>query len=652
MGWFTYRLAAALAVASICSGILRGQVPGPTSGEITVQLIQGLDSATNPRAMSQGRVTKSTSPAVPVGSTAMVGLASDPVNGGYTVKLLRLAINGQITPAASSDVVLAPDFFNKAQERMRAKGQPEDAVTGTRVFLPARMIIRLTLTTPTAETTNTVRPRRPEPQASENQPPTQPKGWVVEKLPEIGNPGQDVVQQAALLTGQTIMNGRTSGAYLVMHCDFPTTAYPGLLPLETILGGTNEMFDVPGAPGSFVDISDFTSSQLGDSKPIEVNANAQNRSNGARVRFFFEAQDMSRIVDAAGTTLKLSVGSGSSPTPTAVAVFVLPQDNSPVKQMMNSCLQKSSTDAEALQSKIVASCPVPKDGKILDSVALQYADGGKQIKGDMDEEDFGGVWKLPPPAKGHPARKVSMTCSYRDFGTSEGTPVTDKSSISIPETARSCEFVVHKNTLLNSGVCLSTAPLSAGVAGMQSQTPNQNAQVQPLRAQSGPSTDGGLPPGPIGPVNRLNVRGISVRMGRGQILAAAKAARMLVNSSSPQQIQLIDPTVKAPSGTAAYGLILNINFQNDVAVSVQIGEQGGAQGAAFEDICKKWGKPPHLPRGYDNELGTGDKATWGDRTSIYAEYNPSLYSYGGQTVTIYDAVALAPHPQVRKKVPM
>jgi len=109
------------------------------------------------------------------------------------------------------------------------------------------MTIRLTLTTQTAEAANPARPRRPEPQASENQPLAQPKGWVVEKLPEIGNSGDDVVQQTALLTGQTIMNGRTSGAYLVMHCDFPTTAYPGLMPLETILGGTNEMFDVYSA---------------------------------------------------------------------------------------------------------------------------------------------------------------------------------------------------------------------------------------------------------------------------------------------------------------------------------------------------------------------------------------------------------------------
>ena len=37
---------------------------------------------------------------------------------------------------------------------------------------------------------------------------------------------------------------------------------------------------------------------------------------------------------------------------------------------------------------------------------------------------------------------------------------------------------------------------------------------------------------------------------------------------------------------------------------------------------------------------------------MYAEYNPSLYGYGGRTVTIYDAVALAPHSEVRKGIAM
>ena len=95
------------------------------------------------------------------------------------------------------------------------------------------------------------------------EPPPPPKDWKIDKLPEIGNSGQDIVQTAAILEGQSTVGGKTGGAYLVMHCGFPTPYYPDLLPLETILAGTDEMFTAPGAPGMFVDISDFASSQIG-----------------------------------------------------------------------------------------------------------------------------------------------------------------------------------------------------------------------------------------------------------------------------------------------------------------------------------------------------------------------------------------------------
>ena len=124
------------------------QVSPATSGEITVKLTQGLDSAADPAGISQGRVTKSTNPALPVGTTVSMGVVADSGSGGYVVKLTELGIDGKTLPANSSDVVAAPDFFNKALERTRAPGQPQDAVSGSRVFLPRNMIVRFTLAEP------------------------------------------------------------------------------------------------------------------------------------------------------------------------------------------------------------------------------------------------------------------------------------------------------------------------------------------------------------------------------------------------------------------------------------------------------------------------------------------------------------------------
>jgi hypothetical protein len=130
--------------------------------------------------------------------------------------------------------------------------------------------------------------------------------------------------------------------------------------------------------------------------------------------------------------------------------------------------------------------------------------------------------------------------------------------------------------------------------------------------------------------------------------------RVLINS--PVQVKLADPTasrkpVGNDSGTGGYGLVVVINFKDDHAVNVMISEQGARNGEVFADLCKKWGKPPYLPYDYASELGTGNKATWGDKKDIYAEYDPSRYSFNGQSVTIFDAKAF-PKAPARKRVRM
>jgi hypothetical protein len=49
------RLLLMLACVFVTSATVFAQSPGPSSGEITVQLIQRLDSAANPRGVSEGR---------------------------------------------------------------------------------------------------------------------------------------------------------------------------------------------------------------------------------------------------------------------------------------------------------------------------------------------------------------------------------------------------------------------------------------------------------------------------------------------------------------------------------------------------------------------------------------------------------------------
>jgi hypothetical protein len=130
---------------AFAASIASAQTPGPSSGEITVQLTQGMDSATNPRGMSQGVVTKSSNPDIPVRTPVVAGLGSDPVNGGYTAKLVALIISGRTYPAASSAVILVPDLVSKLPSFLTGKNQIKPVASGSHVFLPEKTFVQFTL---------------------------------------------------------------------------------------------------------------------------------------------------------------------------------------------------------------------------------------------------------------------------------------------------------------------------------------------------------------------------------------------------------------------------------------------------------------------------------------------------------------------------
>lgn len=428
------------------AGVVTAQIAGPTSGELTVQLVQGLDSATDPKGMSQGTVMKSTNKAIRYGSPVIVGLASDPINGGYTAKLLSITINGQTLRAASVKVgpgISLPGFMTKASK---------ESYSGTHVFLPEKTWVKFTLTEPAPEAVTpsvTTAPAAPE-----------PKVWKLMQVDEIKSPGNVIKQTGAMLQGTASSGGHTSSAFLVMHCDFPTSDYPKLLPMEVILSpALGSQFPIPGVP---VDVSEGATSQLGDAVPIGVNANGQDWTSGTRIRVFYELPDMKDIIAAAGQNLQLSMQTQAS--------FALPADNGPIKQLMQACIQRSEADAAAQQAQLLASCPT-KPGEVLHDVSVTYVGTGKEVKNSTTETGEETNWQIPGPAKGQTPRKTAMTCTY-DKGDAAGT--TEKLVVSLPSTARSCDFVLHQNTARNAASCVGAAPKQTEVAAVQ---PGVNALV-------------------------------------------------------------------------------------------------------------------------------------------------------------------------------
>jgi hypothetical protein len=505
----------------------------------------------------------------------------------------------------------------------------------------------------------------PPPQAKPAGPPPQP-AWRSQPFSDAAarSSGAEV-----RLSGTAEAGSFTSAGQLVLRCE--SRVYdtgPATSVRATIEVGPRLVdFDTSAMDGPAAENDGFGRSQLIGQPEITLDTVYLGKSDSGNPMFQleYEWKGLKQIVDTSKAILTASVMAPENKGHTLRARFALPADTAPANQTMSACFQKFAAAEEAIKARTVASCPV-KTGDILDMVTVKYADTGKPVKGEPDEMDNGASWTLPQPAKGHAARKIVMICQYNkagDAGTQGNGP--DKETVPIPATARSCDFSPNASASRSSATCLSAAltnaaaaPASPSAVASAAAMVQTSAQAQRTSADA-PSAAAGasLPSGPIAPVNKLNVRGISVRMGRNQILAAAKAANMRVIENVPSQLKLIDATASGrptgdDSGSGGSGLILLINLANDAATSVMISEQGDNQGHVFDDLCKKWGKPSHLPSGYDSQLGTGDPAAWGDKKDVYASYNPNMYGFGGQHVTIYDAVALTPHVPTRKSVPM
>lgn len=410
-----------------CTQLMLGQAAGPTTGEITVQLVQGIDSSVNPQGKSEGRVTKSTNPAVPVGSTALLGLKSDPINGGYTVQLMFLGIRGAVVPAASSAVALAPDIFNKMLEKTRAPGQPQDAVTGTRVFLPQKMTVRLTLVEPPAQLAS----RQQAPAGTQagttvsNRQPAPKPAWRM--LPSDASNPNEMVHTAAL-AGVAEANGKRGPAALTVGCtsghyEKPTDIYARLhvnLRVQTSMttfmskpGYGEFSCEGDGATGSFSVYTDMA----GHTVPARSACFDGQKSGNpvAPIEFGLGYEDaiVDQIAGSRGGELLVRFRETAISPDDLVARFPLPDQAAAVQQLVAPCLDILAIEHKRERDSIVVECPVA-EGKTLSSVAVLAGPAMKPVTPD-GENDFGIVWDVPHATKAHPVRPKSvLACSYKD----------------------------------------------------------------------------------------------------------------------------------------------------------------------------------------------------------------------------------------------
>lgn len=440
------RLCSAFATVLAYAGVACGQSSAPTSGEITVQLVQGIDSAVNPNGKSEGRVTKSTNPAVPVGSAALLGLSSDPVNGGYTVKLMRLGIGGQTVPAASSDVALAPDIFNKMLEKTRAKGQPQDAVSGTRVFLPGKMIVRLTLSaTPAGATVaqSDAGNTGGRTSGSLRETATLP-AWRM--LPSDPSDPSSHAHSVAI-AGTAEAGGRRGPAALKLGCTYGqytnSTQSHADLPVGLRVPTAMAAFMIKPGYGEFTCEGDGATGS--PSVYTEVGGHLITARNvcfdgekpaapAAPIELELRYEDalVKQIVDSQGGELVVHFRGKDGGPDDLIARFPLPEQAPAVQQMIAPCLDLLAAQHKRERDSIAVECPV-LEGETLSDVAVLTGSAMKPLAPD-GENDIGTAWDMPRVTKAHPVRpKLILACSYKN---ASGT--TDKKLLPIPSSAMWC----------------------------------------------------------------------------------------------------------------------------------------------------------------------------------------------------------------------
>ena len=419
------------------------QTSTPASGEITVQLIQGLDSAANSSGTSEGRIIKSTSAALSIGSRVLLGVVADSPNDGFIVKLLRLEVGGKLVPAASSDVVAAPDFYNRAQEKLRARGLPPDAVKGAHVFLPEKMIVRFTLA-PLHEAEDPAHRTLPNGIASRHDAPSAMAGWKLTKT---------AMGPEAILRGEYDAEGKHGPALLAIGCTTATSYTSGInansLIMQLRLSKSAVNFDYSNIVMEGGSDNDFARSQLGSQPEIHIDVSADQVGDAPIAPFDlgYEVPDKRKVIDATDTSLKLTIWPPDKPQPQMSVTFKLPADASAMQAMAHPCLvaleqQAAKIDADNKLSTVLE-CPVV-EGKSLVSTKILVGTSRKELEMDADSEATG--WALPKATKAHVRPKLVAVCQYGEPGNSSQKKTIEVTrELAIPARADYCQRS-HKTT--------------------------------------------------------------------------------------------------------------------------------------------------------------------------------------------------------------
>ena len=418
------------AASFLCCSV-HGQVSAPISGEITVRLIEGLDSATSqPGTASHAIVTKSTNPSVSKNAQAVVQLGVDPSTGTLSAQLVQITVAGKNLKTASSKAVLSGGLIpglNGALNKADKTGN-KTVLAGPHVFIPANTVVQFTLAD--LGTQAAVSAQQAKQQAPEVTSPSGPNVWKPVTIPES--------TESMAGNGMTIEGAASSGAkrgrvHLQVSCYTKGYNATSISVSPALFGRTPD--DYGEAEENHATVAHF---KIGDTASQDVSFSVDKKLNSTSLILGLSLPDEFYTARYAGQAVAVSFLSPDGKAVVLDASFTLPIDAGPMTALTAPCIERakqalaeSARQMAEQKAKIVVSCPATKAGKPLDNMRVKVLPSGRIMQGDTSDGAYM-EWALDLKKGEHGV----LECNYAPPG--KGSAAT-RISLPIPANAVSCE---------------------------------------------------------------------------------------------------------------------------------------------------------------------------------------------------------------------
>ena len=298
-----------------------------------------------------------------------------------------------------------------------------------------------------------------QPGQSTNGPGAPVKPTSAWRLESRDNSNPYVETQTAVLTGTVEAHGRRYASMLSMGCTVShfssTKEVTGNLPVklevprfmsDLLVGDFScEGDGATGSPSVYTEVGSQAISVR--NACFDEDVPSRSPTSTISIGLTYEPVLVKSILSATGDNLVIHIRTEPAGADKLLARFSLPQQASSVQALLTPCIDLVTAARQKEIANTLVACPVI-DNAVLSEVTVVTGPKMKALLPDPDN-DIGKVWGLVAPRGNQVQPKRQLVCGYK----SASGALTEKKTISIPSTARTCVFRTDDYTNAPFGSC-------------------------------------------------------------------------------------------------------------------------------------------------------------------------------------------------------